>query len=79
MIAINVSAQATPSPDMKPEWRLLLSVRLMHNTATGPTVIDESTPTVRPRNSMSIIVINIVLLIFGHNHAKYSANILKIY
>lgn len=60
MIAINVSATATPIPDTNPERRFLLNVRCMHNTATGPTVMDEAKPTHIPRKSISKVSINIV-------------------
>ena len=55
IIAISVSAAATPSPDTIPERRLLLRVRWMHRTATGPTVIDAATPTQNPRSKISMI------------------------
>ena len=51
-MAIIVSAQAMPRPDIRPEVRPLLSVRWMHNTATGPTVTDEARPTHMPLSSI---------------------------
>jgi hypothetical protein len=53
MMAIIISADATPKPEAKPDWRFLLNVRWMHNTATGPTVIDEAKPTPIPRMKIS--------------------------
>lgn len=50
-IAMTVSAHATPSPDANPERRLLLSVRWMQSTATGPTVIEAAMPTPTPCSS----------------------------
>ena len=60
MMAISVSPQATPTPEASPERRLLLSVRCMHSTATGPTVIDEATPTHNPLSNISIMSTNIL-------------------
>ena len=60
-MAINVSAHATPRPETSPEWWLLLSVRWMHKTATGPTVIEAAKPTARPRRR-SVIISNPIIL-----------------
>ena len=51
---MKVSAQATPSPETMPERRFFESVRWMHSTATGPTVIDAATPTQSPRKRTSM-------------------------
>ena len=50
-----VSAQTIPMLDTKPERCPLLSVRWIHNTATGPTVTDEARPTQNPPKSIFII------------------------
>lgn len=53
----------------------------MHNTATGPTVIDEARPTVKPRNKRSILVANITFTsLWSQNRkipCKYIKNILE--
>lgn len=54
-MAMNVSAQATPIPEMIPERLFFDRVRWMHSTATGPTVIEAATPTQIPRNRVSRI------------------------
>ena len=52
----------------------------MHSTATGPTVTEDIKPTIKPRNTMSIMFSNISFSIkIGHKSANYLANILKIY
>ncbi len=39
----------------------MLNVRWIHNTATGPTVTDDATPTHRPLNNISNISIIILV------------------
>ena len=46
--AISVSANTTPSPEMNDDIRGRVSARCMHNTATGPTVMDAVRPTDAP-------------------------------
>ena len=65
MIAMKVSATATPDPETMPERRFFESVRWMQSTATGPTVIEAATPTISPRiktsKSVTVIVENRIL------------------
>jgi hypothetical protein len=67
-----VSAHATPRPDSRPARCPLLNVRCMHNTATGPTVTDDATPTHRPLNNISntsiIILVRFVATRINSNH-----------
>lgn len=62
MVAKMVSAVAAPSPEASPDLRFLLSVRCMHNTPTGPNVIEAVRPMITPLRKISI---HITLIIDG--------------